>query len=174
MEATSKGSKAKGETKQSYLLISEHPASKWSVAKGWTCARPRRPLSWAQRFINPTSAGSPCAGLSLAQFECACDSWRWQVTWHPLTTPRHICFWCEPHHCSCTSFNHFGVLASELDVLGSAGTRWRPVAKFSAPLTDRRTSPRPGLQTLAPSFTRFCQHAAAGERCLFFWPLGRP
>ena len=106
------------------------------MAKGWTCARPRRPLSWAQRFISPTSAGSPCAGLSLAQFECACDSWRWQVTWHPLTTPRHICFWCEPHHCSCTSFNHFGVLASELDVLGSAGTRWRPVAKFSAPPTD--------------------------------------
>jgi len=28
------------------------------------------------------------------------------------------------------------VLASELDVLGSAGTRWRPVAKFSAPPTD--------------------------------------
>ena len=62
------------------------------MAKGWTCARPRRPLSWAQRLISPTSAGSPCAGLSLAQFGCACDSWRWQGTWHPLTAPRHICF----------------------------------------------------------------------------------
>ena len=62
------------------------------MAKGWTCARPRRPLSWAQRLISPTSAGSPYAGLSLAQFGCACDSWRWQGTWHPLTAPRHICF----------------------------------------------------------------------------------